>query len=507
MKNALLALTASSTGDEGRVATEYPPGVWGLARVLGRVVQTFTGGRHLQSVKLRKRSSLQPLHRSWRSAWWEARGAVRAGVPLDDFLRYRLAASLASLPVAETELPVELGIQDGKLVQSRRRSARLPVPEDAGRGDPKNTWLRSLVELDGPVAVQDVQAAQADVGRFAAEAEVQAERVEQLARALDDDLGAGKVTGPASVEATPEQMGRPPVPHSRTVVGITLLCLALLVAETWQLTIPYLQAIGIDTRDLVREAAEHSLSVIFGGVFALGASLSLFVFAQVTLERGLELFAGEAESIRRKTWIGGACTGAALLAAITGWALAGMRHAVQQAAPDLGPAWTSGGARTTFFLLVLVVPLSTAYLLRLARQLSRERESALDAALIWDRARYESLAERDRRLELLTWAQEEQERLEETRDAAQRTLRLLNRRGIEAGSLLAEAAALEERELAKVAQSVAAAVELDRYQFLRQAAQREAVDLVSSPHRTAPEPRLRRDPPAPVPSNNLGLAS
>jgi hypothetical protein len=74
----------------------------------------------------RKAPRLDPVRRSWIVAAWQARAAVRAGMPLDDFLRARLARYLVELPVAANRLPAAIAIDDGRIVS--RAAAPGPAP-------------------------------------------------------------------------------------------------------------------------------------------------------------------------------------------------------------------------------------------------------------------------------------------------------------------------------------------------------------------------------------------
>jgi hypothetical protein len=59
---------------------------------------------------------LDLIQRSWPVAFWQARVSVSAGVPLDDYLRSRLARYLAMLPVPRSRLPLSVDVEDGELV-------------------------------------------------------------------------------------------------------------------------------------------------------------------------------------------------------------------------------------------------------------------------------------------------------------------------------------------------------------------------------------------------------
>jgi hypothetical protein len=144
------------------------------------------------------------------------------------------------------------------------------------------------------------------------------------------------------------------------------------------------------------------------------------------------------------------------------------------------------------------VPLAAALALRAAKGDVELRDADLAAALAWDRERARALSERVRRLEELAWAEDDANALERQRDAARRRLREINARAIAAARIAEEAERRERTAVARVAQSLVAALELDRYEFVRQASARGAQELLAA-RRRPPEPRPTFDEPtAPV---------
>ncbi len=111
-----------------------------------------------------------------------------------------------------------------------------------------------------------------------------------------------------------------------------------------------------------------------------------------------------------------------------------------------------------------------------------------------------------RRVEEISLGEAQERDLEQRRDAARRRLREINARAIEAERLARETARRERRALARVAQSLVAALELDRYEFARQASARGASDLLV-PRRRPEGGRARADgsvTPAPAPTRAAG---
>jgi hypothetical protein len=440
--------------------------------------------RAAPSPRLPRRPHLRPPRVSGLAASLAARVALRAGIPIEEFLRHRLARSLSALPIPAGRLPVTLSIEDGGFI------ATSPSAPPQARRAP---WHASFLRAEGASALAaEIQLAQADAARFAARIEVQRKRADEVARTLEEASRGAEVADPAD-PAQAEQMGRPPVPPPFGL-GLQLFALALLLAETWQLAVPCLEAAGIRTADVVQEAHRNPLAVALGLLFALGASASLFLFASIALRRLMDLV--EAQPASRQTALAAlgslaACAAAAAMA----WSIADMRPGGRRPV-DLAYA------RTTVFLVSLAIPATTAWLLRLARRLDEVRDVALAQARAWDQVHYRKLQELGRYAAVAAEEERRCARLEADRALALRRLRILQQRAAAAERLAADAADTEEQELLKVAQAVTAALELDRYEYLRQG-------------RAHGVPRVRAaapagdGPPRPdgVPQRNLGLTA
>jgi hypothetical protein len=423
------------------------------------------------------------VSRSRFDAAIEARVAVRAGVRLEDFLRNRLAKYAARLPVTLEDLPVVIDVEGGEPVV-RARSAATPVPATYAasyatyaaptRMDEQARWMKSLVEREGPFAAQEIREAEAEVAALDGRVAAARERAEQLARSLADDLAAGKVPGPVAVDATPEQLGRPPVASPVPEMALRGFVLALVVAEAFFFSGPILAAQGVDPTYIVEALRGSPVPVGMAIVFALGAAAAVFAFASVALERAAQLDATVDGAHRRG--LGGS---AALFAAL----LAGGVVAAATA-PN----------RLAHVALLALVPFAGALLLRAAARLQTKRDAALEAALAWDRVLARDVSERARRGEIVDQARADVERLETERAEARRRVRLLEQRAVSAERASAERGKLEAQRLDRLAESLAGALELDRYAFLRLATEATHDALVR------PVRRLERS------SERLGVA-
>jgi hypothetical protein len=449
----------------------------------------FRERRSLPRIPPPRRAEPAVVARSALASAWQARTAVRSGARVEDFLRFRLARYAAALSVPASELPVEIGIEGGEpVVRGRTRppaedAVRMASYRDARAEEARFT--RALVALEGPIAAREIREAGAELEALDARAAAEQARLDALARALEDDLAAGRVPAAPHVDATAEQLGRPRVPPAWPVAGVYAFAAGLVVAVAWRLALPFLGIPG--TIGAVAEAARDDLlGVALGLALAVGDAVSLFVLAGLAVDRIQALSRDEAPSSpRRRRWTIAAGAGAAALAA-----------ALAIAGADLGPD------PAPMAVLLLVLPFATAMLLRFGARLAARRSAALEEALDWDRLHVRETAERARRTEAIAWASEAVRRTAAARDAAAQRLRALQARAIAAQRTRDEEALAEERRLERLADALAAALELDRYAFVRRASAR------ARPGDTVPALRPRREPAvamAPVPAETVPL--
>jgi hypothetical protein len=417
---------------------------------------------------------MEPVRRTWIGAAWHARIALQAGVSLDDYLRSRLARYLAALPVSRARLPLAVEIEDGQLAVRTAPSPAPPASPPVAVAA-EDAWLAPLVAVDGPPARREVSELEVRLVTLDGELERARQRVDERGRQLAADVAVGLVAGPPDVEATAEQLGRPPV-RSGAVRGTALaFAAAALAAETWQVALPLLPAMGLAPGALREEAVRSPAEVTLAAVFSLAVATSLFALAHAAVDAAVTLFRGDADD-RRRRWLASAALATGGAAALVAAAVAALRP--RDAPPLPAPA---------LVLLLLAVPLSAVLALRGSRRDAEGRAADLAAALAWDRERARTLAERARRLEELTWAEDEVRALEARREAARARLRALHARAVEAARLAADCERRGVEELSRLARSLVAALELDRYEFVRQASARGAHELLAPRRRKAPE--------------------
>lgn len=391
------------------------------------------------------------LSRSRLAAAIDARTAVRAGVRLEDFLRNRLARYAARLPVPLEELPVSIEISGGEAVVRSKAPPRSFGPRAPAAEPPSRT--RALVERDGPCAAREIHDAETALDSLDARAASLRARLDEHARDFSLALAAGSLAPRPDVEATPEQLGRPPVPNPAPLWGLRAFVAALAVAEAWRFSGPVLAAAAIDATTLDEALRATPVRAGLALAFAVGAAAAVFAFAGVALARAADAL-DDTPSPRRTTLGALAAAGAAMFAggvAVAASANASWAHAV----------------------LVVALPFTGALLARWSAALGRRQDAAVDAALAWDRDRAQEALERGRRVEALAAVDAELRTVEAERVAARRRLATLQRRAIEAERHAVLSARADARRLDRLSEGLAGALELDRYLFVRLAAERD----------------------------------
>lgn len=456
-------------------ATPARPAVdWLTARIAA-----FRSRRETAPIRPPRRKKLATARGAWWSSYSSARLAVRSGIPLDAFLRHRLSRRLARLPVPPSALPVAFRIDaSGNVVAAPADEPHQPA------------WLTSYLRAHGTAAVQsEVLLGHAEAARLAARIDAQRRRVEDATRTFEESTRGAELADPGD-EAQAEQMGRPAVPRPLGIV-LQAFALVLLVGESWPIAIPCLAAGGIDTTHLVAEAQRDPLAVALGSAFAVGASAALFLLAHAALGRTVRA------STRRPLAVAAGVLGATAIVAL-GWASAGVRGGA-----DL--PLTGGYARLVLFLAAVAIPFAGAWLVAAGSQLERARAAAAGLARAWDQEHYRVLADVSRKAAALAEEEARLARLEAERAAVVRRTNALQHRAATAERLASDAAAEEAEELAEIVQVVAAALEQDRYEWVRHASSRG----VRAPRAELPVAAPVAAPVRPareVPERNLGLA-
>jgi hypothetical protein len=392
-------------------------------------------------------------------------------VAVEDFLHQRLERYLAGLGVTPEQLPIAIAVEAKGVVTTPR-----------AEGSPPRGWVTSYLRAYGAPALEgDIQLAQTELARASAELHerrrglaAEEAKLEEAARAPS----LGKLDG-----SEVEPLGAPPVPPPWSA-AIGLFALASLLALSWQLALPLLSAAGVATGDLAGGLSRSPATVVLVLVFALGASTSLFTFADAALRR-LNALADEAPPRWRRWWSAASALASLALAATLAWFIAG------PSAP------TANHVGLAPFLIAIALPLATSKLLVVARRLHAVRAEALQAARVWADA-HKLVVARWTRQSMVVAAEERQcARLEAERAAALRRLHALRQRVQLAERFAVEAREAEADSMKRLCRTLATALERDHVLFLRAAAARH-VTVVPPEGPAAGSDEARRDPEPPL---------
>jgi hypothetical protein len=401
--------------------------------VAGRLESRRRRSHARRLARAAQRAGQVSFRRTWVEAEVAARMAVRSGVRIDDFLRARVARYAATLPVPLEELGIDVTVEGGDPVVHAR--AARPNP-----GTPR--------AADSGGVTSEIEAARVELATLVARVNTARARLDDMARSVAEELASGKLpAAPGQVEASLEQCGRPPVPHPAPHLLLRGLSFALLGSAAYRMATPALALTGLSTDDLLGAFAREPLSAAAGVLFGTGAAVSVYAFLNVAVERWHELLSSASTS-RRPTAL--TLSGAAAVLLSTAVALAAIRPGLMA-----GP------------LLLVCVPLAAVLLLRQASRLQAQRAHAFAAALEWDRARAREAGERARRAEGIAGAERVLAAALDDHDSAEQRLRTLERRSAEEAREAELLSAEGARRLERLAEALAAALELDRYAFVR----------------------------------------
>ncbi len=418
-----------------------------VRRVFDAAMELWRERRSERRARAAARLGVIPrVSRSTLLAALDARLAVRGGVRLDDFLRHRLARYATGLPVTLEGLPVTFDVEGGEAVIRPRPRARAHGPRlDAPAGP------RAIAELEGPYAERELRDAEAALDALDARAAAARARADAVEVELAAALASGQIVGRPAVEATAEQLGRPPVEPAAPIHALRASVAVLLAAEAWRFSGPFLAVSGVP--DGLETALRASpVPTALSLALAAGAAATAFVCAAVAVGRGADA-AAAGEGGGRRALLCAVAAGAALL--VPGLAAAA-------AAPD----------RWAQLAVLAAVPFAGAALWRLAARLETRRAATAVAALAWDRERAREAMERGRREELCLRAEADLAGVEAERVLARKRVRKLHRAAIAAERSAGLAARAEADRLDRLAEGLACALELDRYLYLRLAAER-----------------------------------
>lgn len=441
-----------------------------------------------------------PIQRSRLASWWDGYQAVSKDVHLPDYLRYRLRKCLEYLPQTQQLPSHTVAIVGNDIIVTPnlhasgpplhsplmgRRDAGAEENNDAEESSPELDWTRAQTEAKTQEVLQRYQQAEEEAARTTSELMETRERLSEDSESLHKDIAEGKAAVPATMSRSMGQREQPDRPHTRRSTIIILAILLLAGVEGWQLMLPYLNTIGVDTNNLDAEFGRQPYNILLGAAFAIGASASLFILAHLLFQIGTSIYRGEDPLFR----IGfklmmGFCL--AVLLCLAAFYVGLMRHDAGQAASALYSSLhgQEGNNHSTkaLILLTLIVPIAVAYL---THQVSQVRTNAVPAGKAqgaWDNAHNEKLEVRERQEELLRLDQEQQNLLEARQRESWEKIYVLQEEAHVREMIIRHQIENERRLNQAFITSLLAALEQDRYYFLQEAMRRKAFHLLNAPN-------------------------
>jgi len=437
----------------------------------------------------------KPPIRRWRwRSWLDARKAAKAGVSAADYLISRLRSYLRRAPQDGYPLPVIVSVNGPKIevVPNPRahdhallRFINDPAGVSAGPEDPQGAmvrWLRATRAAEAQQLARELTEAEEENGRLRASFVDVNERLTELSRQKQAEIAEGDSLPPATLVRREDLRGRPALGFPWALLACGLVTAIALAAEAYQFALPWFNLNGIDAANLPAEWRRDPSGILLGAAFALMASGGLFVLTHWLFELGRSLY-------QRKHCLGqalaksaGTLTLAVLLGA-TAYYVGALRHGAAGASQSFLAAMGEQSARddsgtTVFFLVTILVPLAVAWIWHKAAAIADRRNEVRARQREWDAEENRRIEVAERREEILRQMREERESLQHQMDGASDRIRNLERRTQEAELQLRQTVDTWRRYAAAFAGSLVAAMEQDRYYFVREARRRGRHELL-----------------------------
>ena len=297
-------------------------------------------------------------------AWY----AVRYGMSQEDFLKWRKVVYEARCRLSHYPLLFGVAIEHGEVNQIA--NAEHESDWQRFRDDPTGdeTGEPIMTPLESEELARELEIVEEELAQVNLLLPNAIEQVEALEDEKDDAIGKGVVLGARTNKRPLKDRGRPrlPFPWSPVLVCIAIVC--MIQFEGYQLALPFLDWIGVDTTNLLREWQRNPMGVISGAGFALSASVGLLLLWYLVLRSA---------SLISKTWqsadpgmtalrVGGIFALCCILL-VGSYCLADMRHVMADDISSLmeiqqGQHSGAGMGISVFFFLTLLVPFAAAYL-------------------------------------------------------------------------------------------------------------------------------------------------
>jgi hypothetical protein len=413
-------------------------------------------------------------------SWWSAGSAVQSGVHLDTFLIRRLRDYEARCRHSHYPLLFEVAIVHGHL--NRITNASYDTAWEQLRDDPTDGGtsgrFQSLSEIEE--ITRDQQELDEEDARLRSNLLSIREKQETLQDEVVDAIGTGRMPGPTTTSRRGRCRPRPRLSFPwMPVLGYTAIA-AMTMVESYQLALPMLDSIGIDTTRLASAWTDNPLGVLGGAGFALAASAGLFFLWYLILRSAGALVrsvdsAAPGLIVRQGAGLFFLCCGL-----LTGtFVMANLRHGMTHDVTAFLGAPAMGNS--VFLFLTLLVPFASAYIHhRIGQSACWQRRADSSAAQQqWQREEEERLVPAESLADRMSLIQQGRTWIEQQRTQLRtRRSRLADR------AQTAQQQRVEQLEQARssteaYARTLLSALQQDRYYFLRQAHRSKALHLLS----------------------------
>jgi hypothetical protein len=410
-------------------------------------------------VALRKMTkALVPrLRRSAIGAWWEARAAVADGTNMIVFLRHRAADYARRLAEAGWRLPIRIELRKDGELELREAVAWANTPTWAPGEQQKQAAEEKALELATEVAEADAALQAAAESRNALVAEIEHEEH----------------------EIRPSIPGSLPIILGRSAVGAAVL------AEAFQLAIPWLNMTGVDPSSLSTAFATAPLSVISGFALCALATAVLTWLAHEGLRfisRFWSALSPFAPSCLRDLVAG---AGVTCLQLALAWWLAAVRRAAGESAVALqGAGNSTAGAELpmgAFVGVTVLVPWMLACLWTWTDVRAALRHQGLASVAQWDEQRRAARTRLEAAQRALAEAQQRRAQIEADRNGAKATARALETTLDAMGAQNEEHEWLRGEALGRAMDEIRAGLAKDLLYYHRHANRRGRDELLTLP--------------------------
>jgi hypothetical protein len=370
------------------------------------------------------------------------------------------------------------------------------------RDDPTDGWtsrrLQSLSEIEE--ITRELQELDEEDARLRANLLKIREQQEALQDEVVDAIGQGRMPGPTTASRRGRCRPRLPFPWM-PVLDYTAIT-AMTMVETYQLLLPMLDSMGIDTTRLASAWTDNPLSVLGGAGYALSASSGLFFLWNLVLRRAAALVksvdsAAPGQIAAHAAGLFLLCCG--LLAGTL--AISSLRHGMADGVT--GFLGAPGMGQSVFLFLTILVPFASAYLHHRASQSAcwQARSDTIAAQQQWEREEDERLVPHETLADQMSLIQQGRTWIEEQRTQLSTKRSSLATRA-QVDQQQQEARLQQARRLTEAyARTLHSALVQDRNYFLSQAHRSKALHLLAdepqhnsqagqAPHRQSFRPLL-----------------